>query len=136
MGAHNTAKIRQRIIGIVIIVALEVIFLPNIWYRAGGMKLKRQPIPAPPRATQETSLAMILMPVTKNATPLQAAAWSLHLGSFVNPDNAQRLLKRLRTNHYSAYSQRVVTAQGILTKVYLGPETKRARLQTDAVKLR
>ena len=135
MGVTRATKLRQRVIGIVIIIALAVIFLPNVWQKSNFLKLKVRQIPTPPQPTNAQTMQAIPQVKSQAATPLKEVAWTLHLGSFANKQNAQRLLKQLRANHYPAYSQRIDNAQGSLTKVYVGPETKQVMLQNAATKI-
>lgn len=48
-------------------------------------------------------------------------AWSIRLGIFAERANADALINRLLNQQYRAYSEAVITAQGELTAVFVGP---------------
>jgi len=52
--------------------------------------------------------------------------WSVRLGSFESMANANNLLERLRTAGYKAYSRKIISTQGELTGVFVGPWVERA----------
>lgn len=54
-------------------------------------------------------------------------AWTLQLGAFSQRDNAHQLRDRLRAEGYKAYVQEM--ADDGLTRVYVGPELQRAKIE-------
>lgn len=56
----------------------------------------------------------------------EKAVWVIQMGSFKNKENALRLLNQLRTNGYHAFIRKHETAFGERTKVFVGPESKKA----------
>ncbi|MBE0483038.1 MAG: SPOR domain-containing protein [Bacterioplanes sp.] len=54
-------------------------------------------------------------------------AWTLQLGAFSQRDNAHQLRDQLRAKGYKAYVQEM--ANDGLTRVYVGPELQRAKIE-------
>ncbi len=83
-------------------------------------------------------------PVVSSATKVSSVninpsalnnAWVVQLGSFKDKTNAVRLVNRLRTNGYPAFIQKVTTAFGEHTRVYVGPQDKKESAKALAQKL-
>jgi DedD protein len=55
---------------------------------------------------------------------LSKAAWVIQIGSFKNKANALHLVNQLRANGYRAFIQKISTAFGDNTRVFVGPENK------------
>ena len=64
--------------------------------------------------------------VNTTAKP-QSGAWIIQLGVFSNAENAKSLVSRLRSSGFVASTQRV----GTLTRVLVGPDTSKAKLQSQ-----
>ncbi|WP_017445966.1 SPOR domain-containing protein [Gayadomonas joobiniege] len=62
-------------------------------------------------------------------------AWTIQLGSFSKRSNADSLLKKLKQAGYVAYSRQVETSSGVLSKVYVGPELEKAKLEQQLPEL-
>jgi len=62
-------------------------------------------------------------------------AWAIQIGSFKNKKNAVRLVNHLRENGYRAFLRHFSTSFGDKTRVYVGPELKRALANKLATKL-
>jgi DedD protein len=62
------------------------------------------------------------------------AAWEVRLGSFANANNVKDLVKQLRSHGFKAYTQSIQSSVGNLTRVAIGPETKREK--ADAIQAR
>lgn len=71
-------------------------------------------------------------PVEQADTRVGLTAWAVQLGSFSNEDNAAGLESRLRKAGYSAFVEKLVTEEGTIFRVRVGPELRRA----DADRLR
>jgi cell division septation protein DedD len=71
----------------------------------------------------------------KNSLPV---SWSLQLGSFQDPKNAQRLRQQLRDVEYRTYIIRVLTADDNTEtfRVYIGPMLKKNQLEAIAEEVR
>ena len=80
------------------------------------------------RRTPELALDKNLLPVS----------WSLQLGSFQDPSNAQRLKQQLREDGYRTYIVRAKTDddKGETFRVYIGPMLKRNELEVIAEAVR
>lgn len=61
--------------------------------------------------------------------------WAVQLGSFSNPDNAQRLASELRTNGYAAFLSQLKSANGALHRVRVGPQKDRESAEAVARRL-
>ncbi len=64
-----------------------------------------------------------------------AEAWVVQLGSFSDKANVHKLIKQLREKGFSAYTREVKTGQGVLLRVLVGPELRRADADKTAAKL-
>ncbi|MCG9723083.1 cell division protein DedD [Shewanella sp. Isolate7] len=64
-----------------------------------------------------------------------SSAYTLQLGSFKNADNVNALVKRLRGQGYRAYTVPQKPVDGQLTKVFVGPDISKAKLQKLQTKL-
>ena len=81
-----------------------------------GSKPSSQTLPAlPPKAAQVK-------------TALQDSGWVVQLGVFRNKKNVNELQTKLEKAGYRAFSREVDTAAGRLTKVFVGPELERNKL--------
>ena len=64
-------------------------------------------------------------------TPLKAMnkeAWAIQLGSFKHKSNVAELVTKLKKNGYTVFTKPIKTKQGVLTKVFVGPELIKASL--------
>ncbi|MBX3708895.1 MAG: SPOR domain-containing protein [Gammaproteobacteria bacterium] len=66
---------------------------------------------------------------------LKGAVWVIQIGSFQNKANALRVVNQLRENGYHAFIQQISTALGSHTRVFVGPENKRATARALADRL-
>lgn len=65
----------------------------------------------------------------KQSDPLSDVGWVVQLGSFQHEKNVNALVKKLRNAGYRAFTRPVVTPNGNLTKVFVGPELDKLRLE-------
>jgi len=65
-------------------------------------------------------------------------SWSLQLGSFQNPKNAQRLRQQLRDEEYRAYIIQVMATENNTEtfRVYVGPMLQKSQLERVAEEIR
>lgn len=56
-------------------------------------------------------------------------AWVIHLGSFKHKQNVAVLLAKLKENGYTVFTRPIKTKQGVLTKVFIGPELIKSSLE-------
>lgn len=93
--------------------------------------VKSAPKPAPkpeapvlsPSTTPVTSVAAV---TTSTAS---SARWVIRLGSFNNAANVNALVARLKLGGYSVYTLPTVPVDGSLTRVMVGPDSNRAKLE-------
>ena len=62
--------------------------------------------------------------------------WMVQLGSFAKSENALALRKRLRDSGYPAFVESGSSAQGAVSRVFVGPMTDRRQAKDSAAKLR
>ncbi len=68
---------------------------------------------------------------TKNKPVVNiSSAYTLQLGSFNNAANVKGLVKQLRVKGFNAYTLPVTPIDGKLTKVFVGPELSKSKLQS------
>ena len=66
-----------------------------------------------------------------------AAGWAVQIGSFADPDNAERLRAQVASRGYRVITQRLTSSQGILRlRVLVGPEPTRAAAAARLSRLR
>lgn len=66
---------------------------------------------------------------------LKSAAWVIQIGSFKDKANALRMVNQLRANGYRAFIQKISTALGENTRVFVGPENKRTHAHELATRI-
>lgn len=150
-------RLRQRLVGAIVLVTLLVIFVPIVFKRT--MDKNAMPmtvvanIPATP-GTPGAPDAMILQPdqlnsqaalpgdkmqSAKSALKLKsvpATAWVVQLGSFADRTHAQVLQKQLQQHGFTAYIRSRGNDFGSkLAVVYVGPETKRSNAEALLARL-
>ena len=59
----------------------------------------------------------------------------IQLGSFQKPENALALRKRLQSRGYPAFVKSGSSAQGAVSRVFVGPMSDRRQAKTSATKL-
>jgi len=165
-------KLKQRLVGAVVLVSLAVIFIPMLLdggkrssmpmfgsnipdkpdYQFEPLDIPLQPVPAIPEERpvlidkpepvpakkEETSgkaekKPAVATPATtipdkpeKVTTPSAGGtAWVVQVGSFSSSDNALALRDKLRSHGFTAFVERVKSAEGSIYRVRVGPELKR-----------
>ena len=76
---------------------------------------------------------------TKQAARTPAAepgGWMVQLGSFLKPGNALALRKRLQAGGYPAFVETGPSAQGEISRVFVGPMSRREQAEDSAARLR
>ena len=86
-------------------------------------------------ASSDEALAATDLTLDKNLLPV---SWSLQLGSFQNPKNAQRLRQQLREAEYRAYIIQVMATEDNTEtfRVYVGPMLQKRQLELVAEEIR
>ena len=74
--------------------------------------------------TSTTKQAIIEKPElgSQPTKALNKEAWVIQLGSFKHKSNVDELIEKLKQNGYRVFTQPIQTKQGMLTKVFVGPE--------------
>lgn len=80
-------------------------------------------------AAQDNSLAKQTVAKSVSNTANDNAGWVVQLGSFGNQKNVNDLLRKLDKAGYRSFSRKVQTSAGRLTKVFVGPELDKEKLE-------
>ena len=83
----------------------------------------------PENEVQVSSLAQETVIDDKQPKLLASAGWVVQLGSFRHQKNVRELLTKLENSGYRAFSRPVQTSSGLLTKVFVGPELQKDKLE-------
>lgn len=95
----------------------------------------KKPVETKPQAGQIKSMDdLIASKMATPTTPAPAAApaqgsWILQLGAFKNADSVNALVGKLRAAGYSAQTSPRTPVQGQITRVFIGPDVSKAKLQ-------
>lgn len=155
------SPLHNRIVGTVILIALAVIFLPDL---LDGQKVSRvddvESIPLRPELTVEQAVpefpgdfdqrideaqpekepeefVAIPEPVAASVgDDSETPAWVVRLGAFRNTQNVQRLVTELRDNGFNAYSRSQQTHDGELRVLYVGPDLNASLLEQQLPELK
>ena len=80
-------------------------------------------------AAQDNSLAKQTVAKSASNKANDNAGWVVQLGSFGNQKNVNDLLRKLEKAGYRSFSRKVQTSAGRLTKVFVGPELDKEKLE-------
>lgn len=155
-------RVKQRVVGVIVIIALAVIFVPLMFDLRQQSAMDTQLSPVPPMPDDLHALTLPLDPSAVVTTPEAAApstdgraaeaintppvlektfeteanplvqAWIVQLGSFEEEKNAQALTSRLRKEGFHAFVEEVADSKNGSFRVRVGPEVTRAG--ADAIK--
>ncbi|MGY3856925.1 cell division protein DedD [Aeromonas intestinalis] len=94
----------------------------------------KKPEPSKPQVGQIKTMDDLIASKMTTATPAPAAApaqgsWILQLGAFKNADSVNALVSKLRAAGYSAQTSPRTPVQGQITRVFIGPDVSKAKLQ-------
>lgn len=159
------SALQNRLIGTIILVALVVIFLPDILDGEKSVNTENfVDVPAQPKYTpvepiEDFDEAQIRSDATREVQVIEEVAvddpefnpdtvaldestsevstkpesdsvgWVVQLGSFRHDKNVRELMDKLEKANYRSFSRKVQTTSGLLTKVFVGPEIDRAKLE-------
>jgi len=98
---------------------------------AGSRASVARPDPATVKRRPEPGSAS--KPVPEAAA---AGGWTVQLGSFLKSENAAALRKRLQARGYTAFVESGSSAQGAVSRVFVGPMPDREQARASAAKLR
>ena len=65
----------------------------------------------------------------------KANAWAIHLASFSEKANAEKLVKKLRAKGFPAYIHEARAEHPTMVRVFVGPELKKEKAETMLKKL-
>ncbi|NKF50263.1 cell division protein DedD [Shewanella sp. WXL01] len=89
---------------------------------------KAQPKAEKQVAAKPKPVAGQIKPVAGEIKPV-SAGYTLQLGGFNNAKNVSALIAQLRLSGYTAYTVPAKPVDGKLTRVFVGPETNKAKLE-------
>lgn len=137
---------KQRLIGIMVVIALAIIFLPSLFHRDERVVVDTTSlIPPQPEVTPivitppikpetVTSVAKpedVFQPeLQEDTSPAEKPrlnekgvpnAWVIQVGSFQSEKRALELKDKLLTDDHRAYSRPVTTSKGQFFRVFIGP---------------
>ena len=149
-------KLKQRLIGAIVLVSIAIIVLPLILDGSEEERLRIQSkIPEPPeidleeltvndvarkiKQMEKASEARLPQEVVDETDYIDhpdfvldknnlPVSWSLQIGSFESQENAKRLLEKLRGNNYRAYILYARTNEGKRYRVFVGPSSSKVTL--------
>jgi len=90
---------------------------------------KRAEPQAKSKANSKTESKVVVKAEKKPAIK-PSSAYTLQLGSFNNAANVRGLVKQLRGKNFNAYTLPATPVDGKLTKVFVGPELSKSKLQS------
>ena len=156
-------KLKQRLIGAVILTALAIIILPLL---LDGSEQERErihsPMPKPPQIDLDK---ITVSDVARKIEQMERASearlpqelvdqtdyeeqpdfifdknnlpvnWSIQLGSFEYEENAVRLREKLRNRNYRTYILHARTNEGGMYRVFVGPSSSKATLTEMMVQI-
>ena len=88
-------------------------------------KTKSAKVPPPPKAkTKKTTKKPKSKPIPTVAaisTPAIERGWEIRIGTFAQPENAERIMATLRKHGFSPRRKKIATKKGPVTRVSVGP---------------
>jgi len=132
---------KQRIIGIVALLALGMIFIPILFSNEVPMDERinsRIELPPPPKLPtyQRHSKKQLTKPTVKIRDTVEIPeVWVVQLGVFKNKLNAAKLIQELRAKGFPAFTKLGKTGNEKATRVFIGPEIDRQKAKQIAMKL-
>jgi DedD protein len=75
-------------------------------------------------------------PKRKEESNLVTMAYVIQLGSFSHKSNVDALVKKLKGNDFKVFTRPVKTPNGTLTKVFVGPDLDKSKLNAKLPKLK
>ncbi len=158
-----TAQFKNRLVGTIFLVALGVIFIPDI---LDGKKTRvEEEFNAIPFAPKLDSLPPLLIDLPSEAASseqhstavaesvsaaestvvtgeestqiqFEKPAYIVQLGTFKNSQNVTRLVEKLRTEGFQAHSYPEPPVEGELNRVFVGPNVSKKALEQKQQKLK
>lgn len=158
-----TTQFKNRLVGTIFLVALGVIFIPDI---LDGKKTRVEEefnaIPFSPKTdslppllidlpSESEASAQVTSPATEKPPESEASAiitgdpaevqfakpaYVVQLGTFKNSDNVTRLVEKLRTEGFQAHSYPEPPVEGELNRVFVGPNVSKNALEQKQQKLK
>ncbi len=90
----------------------------------------RSETPVAETATDTKDSKLIDFPVADTSPPeVINKSWVIQLGSFKHAKNVRDLIDKLNKSGYRVFTNKVKTSSGNLTKVFVGPDLKKDKLQ-------
>ncbi|AZZ97479.1 SPOR domain-containing protein [Pseudoalteromonas sp. R3] len=90
-------------------------------------------LPAKSSTAPEVKSESLTRPESSNFTQM---AYVIQLGSFSHKSNVEALTKKLTENGFKTFTRPVKTPNGTLTKVFVGPDLNKAKLEAKLPELK
>ncbi|SFN30711.1 DedD protein [Izhakiella capsodis] len=102
---------------------------------------KLQPEATPPKIKNLQQSEPVEMPKTNEQTPPSGSvptgrAWVVQLGALKNASRVNEIIAQLRLSGYRAYTIPATPIQGQITRIYVGPDVNRAKMQSAVSELK
>lgn len=97
-----------------------------------------EPAPATPVAekpTEKPPIEEAMPPATETSLRQEPVAWVVQAGSFSSSENALGLRDKLRANGFTAFVEKLKSANETIYRVRIGPELKREAAEAQRDKL-
>jgi DedD protein len=86
-------------------------------------------ISSPVEVTEKDNTATSTKPITVAKVVVPEKAWTIQLGAFQNANNINTLLKKLHKAGFQAHTVPAEVIDGELTRVFVGPNVSKQKLQ-------
>ena len=135
-ATFDTEKVRQAATRKIEIVSEQALDEPQVEQEANvpvEQSITEPPVverpPVQKEVVQKNSLEKETVVQGDQQRLLASAGWVVQLGSFRHQKNVRELLKKLEKGGYRAFSRQVQTNSGELTKVFVGPDLQKEKLE-------
>ncbi|MCO4206183.1 cell division protein DedD [Aeromonas taiwanensis] len=91
--------------------------------------VESKPLPGQIKSMDDLIASKMAQPTTAPAAAPAQGSWILQLGAFKNADSVNALVSKLRAAGYSAQTSPRTPVQGKITRVFIGPDVSKAKLQ-------
>lgn len=95
---------------------------------------KPQPKPVVPKPVETPKPVEKAKPAEEQSAPT-GQAWVVQLGALKNADKVNEIVAKLRLSGYRAFTVPSTPVQGQITRIYVGPDASKARLQRSVSEL-
>lgn len=118
-------KLKQRVVGLLVVLALLAIFMPMIFYKMQAKSTLNlsSNIPSPPQLPDASTavLGQWLQTLPENVFD-DPGQWVVQLGTFSDSNNVESLITKLNNNAVPVFKQPIAVKDGrSLIRIFVGP---------------